>query len=124
MSWETYIYRLTTAGFAKAALFGHDGSIWAISNEFNIPNIEIAALIAAFENLGATRATGVFISKIRYFVILANERSIYGKQGNTGFCAVKTNKAVVLGLYTETLTPGNAANSIESISDFLINQGF
>jgi profilin len=54
----------------------------------------------------------------------ADERSIYGKLGKGGFCAVKTTQAIIIGVYGEGVQPGSAATTIEKLADYLIELSY
>lgn len=54
----------------------------------------------------------------------ADARSVYGKKGATGFCAVKTNQSVLIGLYDESIQPGQCANTVEKLGDYLIENSY
>eukprot|EP01100_Stratorugosa_tubuloviscum_P013517 TRINITY_DN67_c1_g1_i3.p1 TRINITY_DN67_c1_g1~~TRINITY_DN67_c1_g1_i3.p1 ORF type:complete len:125 (-),score=58.91 TRINITY_DN67_c1_g1_i3:98-472(-) len=124
MSWQTYVDNLVGHGFAKGVLLGHNGAVWAASAGLTLSGPEVAALTGGFNSPNSVLQSGVTLAGTKYFVIKADNRSIYGKQGNTGFCAVKTGQAVVLGFYSETLTPGNASKAAEGVADYLINLSY
>ena len=42
-------------------------------------------------------------------------------QGKEGVLAYRTNKAIVIGHYSEHVQPGNAVNTIEPIAQYLID---
>jgi len=54
----------------------------------------------------------------------ADNRSIYGKKGAGGVVVVKTNQAVLIGLYNENIQPGQCANAVEKLADYLIENGY
>jgi len=56
--------------------------------------------------------------------IRADNRSIYGKKGASGYCAVKTNQCVLVGVYNESIQPGQCANTVEKLADYLIENGY
>lgn len=76
-----------TGKLTKAALFGHDGSLWATSAGFNVHfhMIQVSAteaqiLSAAFRDASGIRANGLMIGGVKYIALRADDRSIYGKK--------------------------------------------
>jgi len=64
------------------------------------------------------------LAGVKYFALKADDRSVYGKKGSAGCITVKTNKAILVGVYDETQQPGAAANIVEKVADYLINSGY
>lgn len=84
---------------------------------------EGAKLANAFKNHQEAFSNGVNVSGYRYITIKAEPRSVYGKRGTGGFCAVKTGQTILVGVYNENTQPGNAANIVEKLADYLIENG-
>jgi len=123
MSWQGYIDQLTSSGnIAQAAIVGNDGSTWATSPGFSVS--EGAGLVNNFKNPGGVFATGVTAGGVKYLTIKADERSIYGKKGTGGVITVKTGQAVLVGVYKEGTQPGAAANTVEKLADYLVENGY
>jgi profilin len=125
MSWQAYVdNNLVGAGLQSAAIFGHNGGQWATSAGFAVSAGEAKALIAGFTNPDGLRASGLTIAGIKYIVLRADDRSIYGKKGAGGVITVKTGQAVLIGTYNENLQPGQAANVVEKLADYLIDSNY
>lgn len=126
MSWQAYVDTnlVGTGAVTQAAIIGHDGNTWATSAGFSVAPAQGQALVGAFTNADAIRASGFQLGDVRYVTIRADDRSIYGKKGSAGVITVKTNKAVLIGVYNEKIQPGTAANVVEKLADYLIGQGF
>lgn len=45
-------------------------------------------------------------------------------QGKEGIIIVKTKQALVVAHYPENVQPGSATTTVESLADYLINQGY
>ena len=45
-------------------------------------------------------------------------------QGKEGVVIVKTNMAILVAHYPETVQPGVAANTVEQLADYLIGVGY
>ncbi|ELR13784.1 profilin [Acanthamoeba castellanii str. Neff] len=72
----------------------------------------------------AVRANGLNLAGVKYLCIKADDRSVYAKKNATGVCCVKTSKAVLIALYDEKVQPGQCANVVEKLADYLIAQGY
>eukprot|EP01120_Amphizonella_sp_Union-15-10_P013149 TRINITY_DN607_c0_g1_i15.p1 TRINITY_DN607_c0_g1~~TRINITY_DN607_c0_g1_i15.p1 ORF type:complete len:127 (+),score=30.15 TRINITY_DN607_c0_g1_i15:114-494(+) len=126
MSWQAYVDSnlVGTGKVSKAAIIGHNGGTWATSSGFVVSPQEGLDLAAAFKDASNLRSKGAFINKEKHMVVLANDRSIYGKKEKGGFAAVKTTQAILIGTYVEPLTAGNCNNTVEKLADYLIEQGY
>ena len=125
-SWQSYVDdQLVGTGKVKlGAIHSQDGSVWATSAGFTVDPAEVTTLVAAYSDPSAIQASGFYIAGVKYFVIRADDRSIYGKKGATGVAAVKTTQAVVIGTYDETMQPGQCTNEVEKLADYLIENGY
>jgi len=81
-------------------------------------------LFALFKTPGNVFAEGVTVNAVKYLGIKGDERSIYGKKGSGGLVTVKTGQSIVIGVYSEGQQPGNAANCVEKLADYLIENGY
>ena len=109
---------------AKAAILGHDGSTWATSAGFAVSADEAKKLFSGFTDASGLRASGIYLAGQKYLTLRADDRSIYGKKGAAGCICVKTGKAILVGVYDENTQPGQAANVVEKLADYLIEQSF
>jgi len=125
MSWQSYVDdQLIAAGFHQAAIIGLDGNPWAVSPGFGLKAGEGAKLAGQFKNPPDVFASGININGVRYMGIKGDERSLYGKKGAGGIVNVKTGQAIIIGIYNESLQPGNAANVAEKLADYLLENGY
>ena len=125
MSWQAYVdSNLVGAGFTAAAIFGVEGGQWATSAGFTVSAAEAATLTAGYKDPSKLRADGLTIAGVKYFVLRADDRSIYGKKGTGGIITVKTGRAVIIAVYGDSLQPGQAANVAEKLADYLIDAGY
>ena len=126
MSWQEYVDNslVGTQMVTKACLAGHDGSIWATSNGFNVSLEEVKTLFSGFEDNATIQAKGIDVAKEHYFVIHASESSIYGKMKATGVAIVKTHKAIIISFYDDKIQPGQCAKVTENLGDYLRQQTF
>ncbi|KAK0533645.1 profilin, required for normal timing of actin polymerization in response to thermal stress [Tilletia horrida] len=126
MSWQTYVdvNLVGTKHIAKAAIIGLKGGVWAKSPGFDVSADEQKALIEGFTNPTSVQASGLHIAGKKYFTLQVNDRSYYGKQGPDGISCVKTNQAVLIGLYVSPTQPGDANKTVEGLADYLIGSGY
>jgi len=126
MSWKSYVddQLVGTKNIAKGALLGHDGNTWATSDGFTVTPSEGAAVAALFNNPPNAFSTGISVAGVKYLALKADNRSIYGKKGTDGVCCVKTGQTVIVGVYKEGQQPGAAANTVEKLADYLIENGY
>lgn len=63
MSWQAYVDNnlVGSGALVKAAIHGHDGGCWATSAGFTVAPAEATALLAAFKDPSAIRASGLKI---------------------------------------------------------------
>ncbi|KAI9851548.1 MAG: profilin, required for normal timing of actin polymerization in response to thermal stress [Thelocarpon superellum] len=133
MSWQEYVDSslVGTGNLDKAAIFNSEGtSVWASSPGFTISPAEIKAVVAAYKDKGdasgvkAVQANGFHIAGERFVALKADERSLYGKKGKEGIVIVKTNQAILLAHYPESVAAGVATNVVEQLGDYLIGVGY
>ncbi|KAJ5360067.1 hypothetical protein N7517_009258 [Penicillium concentricum] len=67
---------------------------------------------------------GFYIEEHRYLAIKVDDRSIYGRSGKQGVIVAKTNEAIVIAHYSETVQPEEATNVTESLVNYLISAGY
>jgi len=121
MSWQEYITNsLEGSGTVKkGAICGHDGSTWAASAGFSIAVEEAKAMVNGFTNQDALRASGMKASGTKYFFLSGDEGVLRGKKDKTGIHVVKTLQAIIVAVYEEPTQPGQCANTVETLADYL-----
>ncbi|KAF7508788.1 hypothetical protein GJ744_008665 [Endocarpon pusillum] len=130
MSWQAYVDQsLVGTGFVdKAAIFNTEGtSCWATSKDFKLSPQELREVVTAYNDTNdpkAVQATGLHIAEEKYFVIKADEKSLYGKKGKEGVVIVKTKQTLLITHYPETVQPGQAATIVEKLGDYLVGTGY
>src|SRR3990167_3918347 len=98
MSWQAYVDTnlVGTGCVTKAAIVGHNGGAWAASAGFNVSADEAKKVFSGFSSPDTIRASGAHVAGVKYMVIRADDRSIYGKKGAGGVCCVKTTQAILI----------------------------
>jgi len=130
MSWQAYVDTslVGTGNIDKAAIFNSEGtSVWASSPGFTVSPAEIKEVVASYKDTGDVKkvqANGLHVGGERFVVIKADDRSLYGKKGKEGIVIVKTQQAILLTHYPETVQPGSATNTVEQLADYLIGVGY
>ncbi|KAJ5813031.1 hypothetical protein N7447_010054, partial [Penicillium robsamsonii] len=114
-----------TRKFDKAAIFSAAGDgVWATSPGLKTKPEDIQSLVQGYNDAGSIFASGFWFDGQKYMSIKANDRSIYGRKGKEGVCAVKTKQTILVGHYPEGVTPGEAAKVIEQLGDYLIGMEY
>jgi len=130
MSWQAYVDTslVGTGNLDKAAIFNTQGtSVWASSHGFTVSPGEIKEVIASYSDtsdLKKIQSGGFRIAGEKYMTIKADEKSVYGKKGKEGIVIVKTQQAILVAHYPETVQPGQATNTVEQLGDYLIGVGY
>lgn len=126
MSWQAYTDNLVSTGkLDKAALYSRAGdSLWAQTGNFQLAPAEIAAIAKGFENPSELQAHGLHVQSKKYFLLRADERSIYGKQEAEGIIAVRTKQAILLAHYPAGIVAEGATAVVEKLADYLISVNY
>ncbi|KAJ3017825.1 profilin, required for normal timing of actin polymerization in response to thermal stress [Thoreauomyces humboldtii] len=126
MSWQQYVDSnlLGTGKIQRAAIFGLDGSLWATSSNLSVAGPEATALVKGFTDPSGLRAAGIFVAGIKYFTLRADDRAIYGKQGQNGLVAAKTKQAIIIGIYESPVQAGEANKVVEGLADYLLSVNY
>ncbi|KAK9464686.1 profilin [Lipomyces arxii] len=126
MSWQAYIDNLVGSyKVDKAAIYSKAGdSVWAKSAGFDLSAAELSEIRQGFDNSAGLQAKGLHAQGVKYFLLRADERSIYGKKGAEGLVIVRTTQAILLAHYPEGVQPGEATKIVEQLADYLISVGY
>ncbi|KAJ8471409.1 hypothetical protein OPV22_025752 [Ensete ventricosum] len=131
MSWQTYVddhlmCEIDDQHLTSAAIFGHDGSVWAQSDAFpQFKPEEITAIMTDFDEPGSLAPTGLYLGGTKYMVIQGEPGAVIrGKKGTGGVTIKKTNLALIIGIYDEPMTGGQCNVVVERLGDYLYDQGF
>ncbi|CCH46842.1 putative profilin [Wickerhamomyces ciferrii] len=126
MSWQAYTDNLVASGkIDKAALYSRAGdSVWAQSNNFTFADQEIKSLAAGYDDPSGLQAGGLHLQGQKYFVIRADDRSIYGKHEAEGVVTVRTKQTILVAHYPAGVQAGEATTIVEKLADYLISVNF
>ena len=125
MSWDGYIKTLTDTGIDRAAIYSAAGdSCWAQSSGFSLAANEIQEIVKGFTDPSGLQSNGLHVSGEKYFLLRADNRSIYGRHGESGVVIVKTNLAFIVAHYSPPVQAGAAANTVEKLADYLISSNY
>jgi len=126
MSWQDYVDNQLIASkcVSKAAIAGHDGSLWAKSAGFEVSPSEILKLVQGFDNADTLASAGVTLAGQRYIYLSGSERIIRAKLGRNGVHCMKTAQAVLITIYEDPVQPQQAASIVEKLGDYLITCGY
>ncbi|KAF9356224.1 profilin, required for normal timing of actin polymerization in response to thermal stress [Mortierella sp. AD094] len=126
MTWQAYVddNLVGTGKVSKAAIYGHDGSLWAVTPGFSIEAAEFDKLFKAFDNPNDVQENGLYLEGQKYYYLRSGENSIYARLGATGVTCVKTSKAVLVGHYDEKMQAGECTVVVEALGDYLRGQKY
>lgn len=126
MSWNAYTDSLISTGkLLKAAIYSAAGdSLWAESGGFQIAPQEISNIAGGYIDPAQLQAHGLHVQGQKYFLLKADDRSIYGKQDDKGIVAVKTKQAIVIAYYPSGVQAQEATAVVEKLADYLISLGY
>ena len=126
MSWQAYVTQnmVGTGKISKGAIYGHNGGVWAASDGFKISDAEFKKIFGAFQNPSEIIASGILLNGDKFFALRYDDRSIYGKRGQTGCVIVKTKQTILIGIYPESVQPGEANKVMEGLGDYLIGMQY
>jgi profilin len=85
---------------------------------------EIAELAQGYDNPSQLQASGLHLQGQKYFLLKADDRSIYGKHDAEGIIAVRTKQTILIGHYPSGVQAGEATTIVEKLADYLISVGF
>ncbi|KAK4112294.1 Profilin/allergen [Canariomyces notabilis] len=135
MSWQAYIDSslVGTGHIDKAIIISAAGdSTWAATPGFSVSAEESKNIIAILNETDKTNgpavvkafSNGIHVGGERYVAFNIEDRHIYGRQGKTGICIVRTKQAILIGHYGENVQAGNATQTVEALADYLIGAGY
>ncbi|GAB6028207.1 hypothetical protein CHUAL_002404 [Chamberlinius hualienensis] len=126
MSWQEYIDKqLMASGVVKhAAIAGHDGAIWAKSEQFNTSDDDLLNVSKGFGDKGLLQTSGLTIGGERYIYLSGDDKIIRAKKGKIGVHCMKTKQAIVVALYEDPVQPQQCATVVEKLGEYLENCGY
>eukprot|EP00689_Sawyeria_marylandensis_P000854 EC820270.1.p1 GENE.EC820270.1~~EC820270.1.p1 ORF type:complete len:127 (+),score=79.72 EC820270.1:38-418(+) len=123
--WMVYVDNLIKGkGCTKAGLFGLNGKPWAITKGWAVTDKEVLYILGGFAKKETLQTTSPTVAGEKCMVVKADEASIYGKKGKSGFCACKTAKGIIIGWYDDPIQPGQCNVAVEKQGDFLKEKGY
>ena len=125
MSWQTHVDNLLADKVIQhAAIIGIDGSVWAKSGAFNMTPGELQTFAANFSKHEFFQSNGITLAGTRYIFLSGAERVVRGKKDKSGIHCFKTEKGIIISVYTEPTAPPQAAGVVEKLGEYLISTGF
>ncbi|KAK9820976.1 hypothetical protein WJX81_006255 [Elliptochloris bilobata] len=134
MSWQSYVdehlmCELPHGGqLASAAIVGQDGGVWAQSDGF--PEIlpeQVEKIVGALKSETANSNLaqhGLHLGSTKYITIPGEQGVVIrGKKGAEGVTIKATATALVIGIYSEGVQPGDVNIVVENLGDYLKEQG-
>merc|ERR1712212_22892 len=125
MSWQDYVNtQLVGKDLKNAAIAGHDGNLWAKSENFNVTQDEMKAILENYGSQENLASSGFSLGGQKYFYLSGDDEVLRGKQGKGGVHCVKTGQALLVGVYEDPMAPAQAATITEKLGDYLKGVGY
>ncbi|XP_076047898.1 profilin chickadee [Oratosquilla oratoria] len=126
MSWDDYVKQqlLGTKQVTKAAILGHDGTVWAKSDNWDIYPEDSQRIVDGFKDNDKLIQSGVTIGGDKYIYLGGSDDLIRCKKGGDGIHIIKTNKAIVIGLYEAPLVHTQCSCVVEKLCSYLKDNGY
>jgi hypothetical protein len=127
--WAAYTTALVnTKNVSYAAIIGLDGATWANSDAKNFPitAAEAKTLVAAFKDASPLRANGLIAGGVKHIALGCDDSVLQGKKGTGGIVVGKTNKTIVIGVYTAEsgIQAGPASDAVQKLQADLKKKTF
>ena len=162
--WDGYIYQIqnvydaTTQSYKltnvceHAAIYGHDGSLWAGSQNFKLDNykhkveqedgsfkeVDVQEFKCAFGASNGNRKpsdAGIRMNHQKYMFIThdpAKKSTYLAREGGGGACVVQTKTALIIGVWHkgtamsngQMQNQGDCNENTENVAEFLAGQGY
>lgn len=126
MSWQAYVDNLVQSQkIDKAVLASRAGdSIWAQSVGFAPSSEELLSIARGFDDPSELQTNGLRVQGQKYFVVKAEDRSIYGKIEQDGLICVRTAQTILIAHYSQPVSAGEAIKVAEAMADYLISVNY
>ena len=125
MSWQDYVNtQLIGKDLKDAAICGHDGNLWAKSENFNVTAGEIQAILQKYDNPSQLASSGLVLGGQKFLYLSGDDEVLRGKQGKRGVHLMKTNQTLLVGVYEAPMEPATAATVTEKLGDYLKGAGY
>ncbi|XP_031557490.1 profilin-P-like [Actinia tenebrosa] len=128
MGWQQFIDEslLGTSQVSKAAIHGLDGKRYASSADFVVLPSEAQAIISAItKDPTPLYSKGVTLNNSKYmFIRVEPGRAINCCRGKEGAVAIKTNKCLLIGGYTEGMQAGSCWAVLEKLAEYFRANGY
>jgi profilin len=129
-SWDDYVYKnLMGTNTCSGALIAGltDGQIWAQGGDIQgkVTADELKRILDGFNDPTPLQMDGLRIATERYiYQGGAEEGAMRAKKGASGAIIVKTNMAIILATYNDTIQPGQCSNVVQKLGDYLKGVGY
>ncbi|XP_028404790.1 profilin-1A-like [Dendronephthya gigantea] len=124
MIWQSFVDEtiLGTSQVAKAAIHGLNGTRFAASTGFVIPNCEIQDIVTAITtDPSKLYSSGITLGQAKFsFLRIDPGRAILFRNRQEGGIAVKTNRCLIIGTYNEGMEFADCCSVIETLADHFI----
>lgn len=128
MSWQAYVdEQLLGKDLDEACLAGHDGVIWATSPGLGAQPDQVKALVKGMDDPSDLCSSGFAIGDLKYVYLSGIPGKVIrgkAKGQKSGVHICLTKQAIIIGRYTDPVTGGQAAKTVENLGDYLTGLGY
>lgn len=64
-------------------------------------------------------SSGMHVAGTRFIFLSGTDEVLRGRKGTSGVHVAKTNQAILVGYYEDPISPGQCANQVEKMADYL-----
>jgi len=125
MSWQSYVddHLIATGTVSQAAIFDHEGNIWANSPGFTPSSAEVKMMVGGFNTSGSLQASGIPCSGVKYMFVRGDEKELFGRKGSSAVAVAMCNSCVLIGTCAENIQPGQLTTTVFKLADYLRESG-
>jgi len=129
MSWTPFVNDqfVTPSGgiIAKALIMGRDGTIWGITDGWNVSAQEAKTVASQAANPTLVPANGLTLAGVKYMGLVADEENFQGfnNSAKAGVSGVTLKTAIIIGLFNQPHKNPNAYSFLKGVADNLVEAG-
>ena len=113
---------MATGKVDKAVLYSRAGdAVWATSGGIVLSVNEISSIATGFDDPSNLQSNGLHIQSLKFMLLRADDRSIYGRHDAEGVICVRTKQTILIAHYPANVQAGEATKIVEQLADYLIS---
>ena len=89
-----------------------------------ITQTELQNFVNSLNNPTQLQSSGINLGGVRYIYLSGGDNVWRGKKGQGGVHVAKSKTTIVVGVYNQDMQPGQAANAVEKMAEYLAGQNY